>query len=228
MKSFFWFRRDNNYGDVMTPFILNKLGVKHRFGLQHAAKALMIGSIAKLANPNREIFGSGFIRAADPVCKDAKYHWLRGPLSRKMVIDAGGTAPEIYGDAALLMPEFVPASEKEHDIGYIPHHVDYNLIKEGFKVDLTKGSIEHITREITKCRKVISSSLHGIIIAHAYGIPAAWVKLSDNLTGDGMKFHDHYQSLGLDAKLSSINNPAFQVPANYNINDIKALILENT
>lgn len=228
MKRFFWFKRDRNYGDVMTPYILKRLDRKFHYSHSRYANAIMIGSIAKLARSGMDILGSGFIRKSDPVCKDAKFHWVRGPLTRRMIIEAGGMAPELYGDAALLLPEFIPSSEKEHDIGYIPHHVDYNLINEGFKVDLTKGSIEDITKQITKCRKVICSSLHGIIVAHAYGIPAAWVKLSDNLSGDGMKFHDHYQSIGLKAQLSTMEDPIFQAPDNYETDHIKRIIVENT
>lgn len=221
---FFWFKQENNYGDVLTPYICRKLKVTCIWSPRPSATAIMVGSIANKARPGMHVFGSGFIRRNDLICRNAIYHWVRGPISRQMVLNAGGKAPEIYGDAALLMPEFVRPSEKVHDVGYIPHHVDYADLKQELKIDLTKGSIESITREITKYRRIISSSLHGIIVAHAYGIPAAWVKLSDKLTGDGMKFHDHYQSVGLKAQLSTIDNPIFQVPTRVETGDIARLI----
>lgn len=222
----FYFKKGNNYGDVMSPWLLNKLNISFRPVRKQHATVLMIGSIANQATPLTRVLGSGFIRRNDRVCRFAKFIWVRGPISREMIIKAKGKVPELYGDAALLLPQFIKASEKEHDIGYVPHHVDYNRIEEGFKVDLTQGSIEDITRQITKCRKVISSSLHGIIVAHAYGIPAAWVKLSDDLSGDGMKFHDHYESVGLKAICSDINNPVFQVPAQINTDHMIPLIRE--
>lgn len=224
----FYFKLGNNYGDVMSPWLLNKLGIKFRLVRKQQADTLIIGSIANQANAFTTVLGSGFIRRNDKICKQAQYVWVRGPMSREMLINVGCSAPELYGDAALLLPQFIQESAKEHDVGYIPHYVDYHLIRDGFKVDLTVGGIRHITQQITRCRKVISSSLHGIIAAHAYGIPAAWVKLSDKLSGDGMKFHDHYESVGLKAICSTLENPVFQVPTQINTEHMIPLMRENT
>lgn len=223
MLKLFYFKKENNYGDVMSPWLLRKLDVPFSDYNQNRfhANAIMIGSIANKATRNMHVWGSGFIRRNDIVCKDANYHWVRGPISRQMIIDVGGNAPELYGDAALLLPDFIEESKKEHDVGYIPHHIHYkNLKVDGFKIDLTR-SIEDVTKEITKCRSVISSSLHGIIVAHAYGIPAAYVELDGGLTGDGMKFDDHYQSVGLEgAIMSTPDDPIFQVPTNIDTSHI--------
>lgn len=221
---FFWFKKMNNYGDIMTPYICNKLGIDCEFSNLVDAEALMIGSIAALAKRGQKILGSGFIRKNDPICYGAKYLWVRGPRSGKRIREVGLNVPEVYGDAALLLPEFVPALPKKHDIGIIPHHVDFKDCRTLPKIDLTSGGITYITKKITECRAVISSSLHGIIVAHAYGIPAAWVKMSNKLTGDDFKFYDHYESVGLEAKLSTIENPIFQVPTNINIEPIKAIL----
>jgi hypothetical protein len=46
----------------------------------------------------------------------------------------------------------------------------------------------------------LSSSLHGLIVAHAYGIPAVWCDFADRphaIAGDGTKFHDYFASIGL-------------------------------
>ena len=47
---------------------------------------------------------------------------------------------------------------------------------------------------IVRAKKVISSSLHGIIIAESYGIPSVLLK-NNNGEGDE-KYHDYYQGTG--------------------------------
>ena len=221
----FWYKRIANYGDILTPYILHQLNKKFIFTPVNRCNSIFIGSIAKLARPKVNVYGSGFIRKEDQVCPTANWHFVRGPITREMVINAGGKCPEIYGDPALILPEFINASGKEHDIGYIPHHVEMDLFPTNeFTVKLESVHVDVTTKNITKCRKVISSSLHGIIVAHAYGIPAAFVKVSDRLSGDGMKFKDYYNSVGLEPILSTIDNPVFQVPDNIKIEEILKIL----
>lgn len=223
----FWFKNPPNYGDILTPYILMRLGINRRFSSRQTCNALVVGSIAKLARKGVGVYGSGFIRATDPVAVDADWHFVRGPLTREMVLKVGGKCPEIYGDLGMLMPQFIKPSPKEHDIGYIPHGVDYDAFpSDAPRVKLYHPDIIETTRRITKCRKVVSSSLHGIIVAHAYGIPAAYVRVSDKLTGDGMKFTDYYRSVGLEPVLSTIESPVFQLPANIDMSEPLGIMRE--
>lgn len=173
----------------------------------------MVGSIAKFARKNMHVLGTGFMAEADVVCKNAQWQWVRGPYSRKKVIDAGGSCPPVYGDAAMLLPLFWDEQPKTHDVGIVPHYVDYQWAKKEFTdypvINLETEKCLSVTKQITQCRKIISSSLHGVVAAHAYGIPAAWVPMSDKLRGDGIKFRDHYASLGLEAIPSTMDNPIF-------------------
>ena len=58
-------------------------------------------------------------------------------------------------------------------------------------------------QQVNKYDSIISSSLHGIIVAHSYGIPAGWWKPSNKVTGDGSKFEDYAQSVGITLKPES-------------------------
>ena len=94
--------------------------------------------------------------------------------------------------------------KKKYDLGVVPHYID----KRGRKaaIDLGLPIIDPLRRdplevvdEIRQCHSIVSSSLHGIIVAHAYGIPAAWLACN-RLCGDGVKFEDHGQAVGLEIR----------------------------
>ena len=36
-----------------------------------------------------------------------------------------------------------------------------------------------------------------MIFAHAFGKPAVWIEISDKVAGNGFKFFDYYQSVGI-------------------------------
>jgi hypothetical protein len=59
--------------------------------------------------------------------------------------------------------------------------------------------VEAVIDAIASCEFVVSSSLHGLIVAHAYRRPALWVEFADPLLGDRSKFHDYFASLGRPA-----------------------------
>ena len=65
------------------------------------------------------------------------------------------------------------------------------------KINLLNSDYESLTRQIRQCRQTLSSSLHGLIVSHAYGIPSQWIRYSDKLTGDNVKFEDYFLSVGL-------------------------------
>jgi hypothetical protein len=219
-----------NFGDILTPFILKHYGynVKHiHWNNINQADVICVGSIARLAVPGTIVLGSGIMNRNEKLCAAARWQWTRGPLTRSCILKNGGTCPDIYGDPALLLPRlYSGAKSVDHKIGIVPHHVDYKQVKQQFPdayvIDLINADPQQVVNQITSCEKIISSSLHGIIAAHAYGIPAAWVKVSNKIKGDDSKFHDHYLSLGIEAQLSTVENPMFQL-AKYNsnlINDI--------
>jgi len=216
MLRFFWVGSKNsgNFGDVLTPHLLDYYNIKYTFENYRFAEynAICIGSILRHAKPNTLVLGSGLMSRKNPVCTTADIRFIRGPMSRKIILERGGKCPAIYGDPAMLLPLFCNESRKKYDVGIVPHVDHYEKVKERYPqyhvINLKTDNALDVAKEITKCRSIISSSLHGIITAHAYKIPVAWVNFGP-LKGDGIKFEDHYLSVGLEPVQSDMRNPIF-------------------
>jgi hypothetical protein len=129
-----------------------------------------------------------------------KYLAVRGPFSARKLIEEGYPQCTVFGDPALLLPlVYTPSVKYKRGVGLVPHMNDFNSIKSDFplaKVVFLCGKIEQIIDEICSCEYIISTSLHGIIVAHAYGVPALWIKRGDICT-DGFKFKDYFASVNI-------------------------------
>ncbi|TCL07344.1 polysaccharide pyruvyl transferase family protein [Sodalis ligni] len=167
-------------------------------------KLLSIGSVMHFANNGDTIWGTGINGKID-----GKLHRfttldvrsVRGPLTRDFLIQKGIDVPEIYGDPGLLLPLFfskdlLRKEEQTKKFLVIPHmNEGLDKYKEysDFLCTPRQGAIS-FTRQIVNSDMVISSSLHGIIIAEAYGIPAI---LLANQSGEAkFKFDDYYFGTG--------------------------------
>lgn len=199
-----------NFGDVLGPWLVHHLtGRPPRRDSVHKP-ALTVGSIIKFASPGTRVWGSGTPRMGDPLCPDAHYFAVRGPETARAVGAYGGRAPTVLGDPALLLPRLLPRPADRrpaYGLGII-RHVSHNatpLRLEGVKdIRLSvvgDAGIRSVIDQIWDCERVLSTSLHGIITAHAYGIPARRITLQDPhlpvIPGDGTKYTDYFGSVGL-------------------------------
>jgi len=122
------------------------------------------------------------------------------------LLDVGIECPTVYGDPALLVPlYFWPKVAKTYEIGIIVRHSEHRwrdaeVDRDVRIIDFGSEDIETVTREILSCRRIISSSLHGLVIADAYGIANAWLG-TDKRTGGSrpnggeFKYHDYFASV---------------------------------
>jgi len=203
----YWWQGVPNWGDWITPLLMQDMGVSITPAGEHdSPKTLCVGSVVRCAKAGDVVWGSGISKRDNHVEPGATYHAVRGPLSRARILDRGGKCPAVFGDPALLLPRYHAAAPvRTHAVGIVPHHYDYGLLKISHEIDPSVRIIDGRTTQalsvigqITACEAIVSSSLHGLIVAHAYGIPALWIKFSDrNPPGDDVKFHDHYASLSI-------------------------------
>ncbi|VDM10417.1 unnamed protein product [Wuchereria bancrofti] len=101
---------------------------------------------------------------------------VRGPLTAK-ALGIKSNQKVVLADPGLIADELVPLEDKEYDLGVVPHWTDKTLENNPiFKkynpkiIRVTDDPLKVIS-EIGKCKKIVSSSLHGIILADAFGIP---------------------------------------------------------
>ena len=208
--------KTRNFGDVLTPVLFDHYEIPYAFE-KDSYDTICIGSIGNKARTGTLVLGAGVAWHSTKINPFSKWLFARGPLTRAAVLNSGGACPEIYGDPALLLPRFCEESPKKHRLCIVPHYQEFRLVKRDYPeqhvINLNKPDPLETARKITECEAVISSSLHGIICAHAYGIPAAWVKFSDRIIGDDTKYHDHHAAVGLHAILSNMQEPVFQRPS---------------
>lgn len=170
-------------------------------------KLLAIGSVMHFAKNNDCIWGTGIngkISHEELKFKTLDVRAVRGPNTRSLLMKLGIQVPEVYGDPGLLLPYFFTEktllinSAKKKDYIIIPHmNEDFDLYKKfGDNLCSPRQGAISFTREIVNSKFVISSSLHGVIIAEAYGIPAV---LLQNTSGETrFKYDDYYLGSGRD------------------------------
>src|SRR5690606_7153392 len=125
------------------------------------------------------------------ICKKAAYLAVRGPLTRNKLDNLKIPCPRVYGDPALLVPDYYrPEIEPVHEVGIVlrwseTERNDKMDIPGVKKIFLGSDDIEGTIDDMLSCKRIVSSSLHGLILADAYGIPNAWL---DSPTPKGKEF----------------------------------------
>lgn len=168
-------------------------------------KLLATGSIISFAVDHDIVWGSGIngklLKVKDYKFKTLDIRSVRGPLTRDFLMQHfQAECPEIYGDPALLVPWFFPEFTKKekpsYDYTIIPHYSEEHLFPkdEWDNVVFSTDPWDKVIERILDSRFVISSSLHGIIIAEAYGIPARLLRMTSN--EPIFKYQDYYSGTG--------------------------------
>ena len=150
--------------------------------------------------PLNKIFRKNYYRS--------KIHATRGPLSRKILTDLGFTCPEIYGDPGIIVRHFYTPQHqiKKYRIGIIFHQTHQKLIDDNLELLNNEGikiisinregdsEVENFIDVLHSCHSIFSTSLHGIVIAQAYGIPFQWLKIKHTSIhrDEEFKFKDYF------------------------------------
>ncbi|MEN8625336.1 polysaccharide pyruvyl transferase family protein [Psychrobacter proteolyticus] len=231
----FWWDAKPNFGDWIGPLLINNIFDIECVNMRNKSAdhvLYTVGSVVQMTEyqPHRniKIWGSGLIRPLDTgksskifeKLNDTSVISLRGKLTyQELAKHINIKEEEIsFGDPALLLPRvYEPKVDKSanKDICIVPHYVHkyYFLseksLMENFNVVDVQTTPANVINQIASSKVCISSSLHGVIIAQAYGIPWIWLKIEDDLlTRDqhqDFKFFDFFSVMDFPDRFSKLS-----------------------
>ena len=198
-------RGQGNFGDKLTPLLLKHFGVRCEWAPVERAELIGVGSVLEKVPEDFKatIWTTGFMHEQSRKrFAHAKVRALRGRLTRDHVQNI---KPETValGDAGLLCDLFHKPGAKRYKLGIIPHFVDAddsvveaiaNSSREIAIIDICADALDVIA-SVGGCESIVSSSLHGLILADSLGIPNRWIELNrgpEKITGGGFKYRDYY------------------------------------
>ncbi len=221
---------EGNYGDLLARYIVEQLSGKQI--IKHTGNnSYHLCSVGSVLNRNKMcsntvVWGSGFLtpqtarykivltkirqylrgKVGQPV-----YLAVRGRKTREILLKAGYVCPEIYADPALIMPKlYFPKINTKFKLGVVLHWSQekfasmFNNIEGVRVININRkySEMNSFIDEVLSCNYILSSSLHGLIIANAYKIPCVRLKIekapiATSEEKDDFKFEDYVSGLNL-------------------------------
>ncbi|MET0838260.1 MAG: polysaccharide pyruvyl transferase family protein [Marmoricola sp.] len=198
-----WWTHADNFGDLLSPWLVERMTGRRVVAAGRKQRHYVtIGSILGLANASSIVWGTGMFGTEDATrfAEEATYTAVRGPLSRVRLAKRGIDCPKVYGDPALLVPAyFSPRVAKTHKYGIVARWSDEQwrdaAVGPDVKlIDLGTSDVEGVIEAMLSCRYIVTGSLHGLVMADAYGIPSAWV-ITGTAEGGAFKFFDYFSTV---------------------------------
>ena len=210
MKSYYWTGK-KNFGDLLTPLLIEKFcKLPSELSNVKNADIIIVGSILEQIPRDWSgvIAGAGKLHEKTIVdFPNATILGLRGYLTAK-----GVKGNFVLGDPGLLADELVEPQDKLYDLGIIPHWTDNTIehnktfLKYNPKIIRVADDPLEVIRQIGQCKKIVSSSLHGIVLADAFSIPRR-IELAPRMIthshqeGGLFKWKDYSSSIGMKLEI---------------------------
>lgn len=203
-----------NFGDLLSPEIVTRITGRAVVAANLVETRPCISAVGSVIDTIGQekiaIWGSGLRRPIDrrtarnlrkQVSPDVRA--VRGALTRQELLAFGWAVPEILGDPGLLVarhyPEILGLSRSEIGICLHWRHITPENVRAvqlvGKFID-PRGSPNSVISQIAACKVIISSSLHGLIVAQSLGILNCWLRFEGRpLEKDEFKFFDYETTL---------------------------------
>lgn len=202
------FNLGDSLGEVIVGYLLNLKGIDIQKKIESTRYFYCVGSNILASYQDATIWGSGLFPLQSRIEKFMQkiarrkldIRAVRGPLTRNFLVNQGYKCPEVYGDPAILMPIIYPCffEKKIHNRVVVAQFYG----EDGFRkshpnehiVSMLTNDYKRVIDEISSSEIVYTSSLHGIILAESYGIPAVFFRgLPQSVD---FKYLDYYYSTG--------------------------------
>jgi hypothetical protein len=199
VTSAYWWDGHHNFGDALTPWLLHQYGRIAVHTPPARAEMAGVGSILEQlpSEFSGTVWGSGLLFGERVDLPRARYAAVRGHLTKEI---QGIRDPVALGDPGLLVARHASRPPRRWSLGVVPHgmhdgHPQLLAFAARYRRDVqiigTRAPVSTVVRAIARCDAVISSSLHGVVIADSFGIPNAWFGLEPSLWGGSFKFADY-------------------------------------
>lgn len=242
VKLFWWKGKEYpNLGDELSRLILERIyGLTVQYSTLHGADMLSVGSVLGMALdheavPKRtkplHVVGSGVMHHLErnPLPECLQFHSVRGAITRS-ALGSRDTESVSLGDPGLLCADiYSPERKPSGKIGVILHHS--RLHDGGWRrrfdhlpvklLDIRTEDYDDFAQQMAACDIILSESLHGLILADAYGIPNTWLSFGRLHSGGNIKFFDYFSTVGRDCllKVSGVPHNVEQVWQNSFVSD---------
>jgi len=196
-----------NFGDLLGPEIVRRMRLLHGGAGATAApvgsRLLSVGSILHFARDGDVVWGSG-VNGRIPLDEYADVRLdvraVRGPLTAAFLAERRAVVPPVFGDPALLVPRLMPElapgpAATRDDYVIVPNLHDHAAVARDRHTIDPRSPWRQVVARIARSRAVFASSLHGLVIAEAFGVPA--VRIAAGLEQD-LKYEDYALGSGDD------------------------------
>lgn len=207
-----WFHRGRsatrfavgNAGDLFNIDLVRYLYGDNAESITNAGRRLLlVGSVAHRVLVGDIVCGIGTKGLDVPFREDVRVRAVRGPLTFAAMADAGYDMSGVLSqlDPGLLVgqvyPELRSVAPRRGNVVFVPHYRDRREVSRNSRYSIVDVdcSARELAFRIAEAEFVYSSSLHGIVFAHALGIPCMLVAPVN--AEPETKYLDYFESLDL-------------------------------
>ncbi|CCH85900.1 putative polysaccharide biosynthesis protein [Modestobacter italicus] len=194
-----------NFGDLLGPMVVREM--LRRAGLTSAVadgRLLSIGSVLHFARDGDVVWGSGVNGKsldAPVTARRLDVRAVRGPRTRAVLQERGIAVPEVYGDPGLLVGQLWPRESllrpgPRSPVTVVPNLHDAPAHARTPGLLDPRTDVGEVLARIANSDFVVGSSLHGIVVAESFGIPARLVRPGAEPL---FKYEDYYAGTGRPA-----------------------------